>query len=293
MTQPRFGVEGVVYEESDCYDEYYIGFDQMKRVIRTVTMVWLAAASVGMVAQTAKLPASFDVVSVRVNNSGSHAVGIDVEKASFTATNVTLLNLIAEAYGVKSDLVSNAPGWMSSVRFDVQAKVLDADDLDLERFSDKERGPLIQAMLVEKFHLKMHTEVKTLPVYELVVAKSGAKVKAATTVEGEAAPPRDGNYTVHNGALDGHGMTMVSVAAVLTEVVRRKVIDKTGMTGGYDVALKWTPEEDLNNGKDSGGADAAPPIFTAVQEQLGLKLQAGKGPVETFVVDHVERPAEN
>jgi uncharacterized protein (TIGR03435 family) len=262
----------------------------MKRTL--TTMMWLAA-SMGLQAQTAKLPASFDVVSVRVNNSGSHSIGIDVEKNSFTATNVTLLDLIAEAYGIKSDLVSNAPGWMSSLRFDVQAKVLDADDLDLQRFSDKERGPILQAMLAEKFQLKMHPETKTLAVYELVPAKGGVKVKQSAPVEGAAPMPLDGNYTVHNGEIDGHGMTMVSVAATLTDVVRRKVIDKTGLTGGYDVDLKWTPEEALNGGKDSGGSDAAPPIFTAVQEQLGLKLQAGKGPVETLVVDHVEKPAEN
>ena len=260
--------------------------------------LWIAALLLGsqgasMKGQEVKLPA-FDVVSVRVNDKGGQGIGIDVEKNSFTATNVTLMDLMMEAYGVKSELISGGPGWVTSVRYNVQAKVLDGENVDLEKFSDKERGPILQAILVDRFQLKAHVELKTLPVYELTIAKSGAKLKPMAAATDGQALPHDGSYTVHRGELSGHGMSLASVSGVLTQIVRRKVIDKTGLAGNYDLELKWTSEEDLAAGKDNGaGGDAPPTIFTAVQEQLGLRLQSAKGPVETLVVDHVEKPTEN
>ncbi len=254
-------------------------------------MAGMLALAHTLAAQTKKLP-SFDVVSVRVDDTGGRGFGIDVEKNSFTATNVTLMNLIAEAYGMKSDLVSGAPGWADSVRYDVKAKVLDANGVDLESLSDRERGPILQELLVERFHLKVHEETKTLPVYELEQTKSGSKLKPSAVVEGGESMPQDGNYTVGRGRLNGHGMTMASLTYFLTEVVRRKVVDKSGLTGHYDIELLWTPDEDAN--KEAAMPESAPPpVFTAVQEQLGLRLQSGKGPVQTLVIDHVEKPSEN
>jgi uncharacterized protein (TIGR03435 family) len=183
---------------------------------------------------------------------------------------------------------------VDSTRFDFQAKVLDADGVDLEALTDKQLGPILQSMLVDRFKLKTHAETKTLPVYELVVAKGGLKLKATPATAGDGQEmPREGMITVHRGDLSGTGMTMARLSSLLGDAVRRTVIDKTGLTGNYDVALKWTPEGEANVAGDSGATDVPPPIFTAVQEQLGLKLQAGKGPVATLVVDHVEKPSEN
>jgi uncharacterized protein (TIGR03435 family) len=254
-----------------------------------------AGAEAGRAAQAGRprLPSSFDVVSIRVNNSGAHAVMLDAEKNSFTATNVTLMTMLDLAYGMKSDLVLGAPAWADSTRYDIQAKILDADGVDLEAFSDKDLQPILQTMLTERFQLKVHTETKTLPLYELVVAKGGSKLKAspATTADGQELP-HDGNTTVHHGEISGHGVTMARAASLLSDAVRRTVVDKTGLTGGYDFILRWTPDED--SGKDAGApADAPPSIFAAVQEQLGLKLQSGKGPVATLVIDHMEKPSEN
>jgi uncharacterized protein (TIGR03435 family) len=264
------------------------------RTSRAMTIVLLAGASLSLHAQAAKLPSSFDVVSVRVNNSGLRTVMIDAEKNSFTATNVTLMTMLDLAYGMKSDQISGAPGWAESTHFDFQAKLLDADGIDLEALTDKQLEPILQSMLVDRFKLKTHAETKTLPVYELVVAKGGTKLKASplTTAEGQEMP-REGMITVHRGDMSGTGMTMARLSSLLGDAVRRTVIDKTELTGNYDVALRWTPEGEANNAGDSGATDVPPPIFTAVQEQLGLKLQAGKGPVATLVVDHVEKPSEN
>ncbi len=255
----------------------------------------LAVSRVFAQSMSTKLPV-FDVVSVRPNNTASRSISIDVEKNSFTATNVTLMNLTSEAYQVKPDLVSGAPPWMSAVRYDVQAKVLDGEGVDLEAFTDKQRGPMLQAVLADRFQLKLHTEMKTLPLYELVVAKGAVKLKQAATAgaAGADAIPRDGSFTIQRGSLAAHGMPMSSLAAQLSEVVHRKVIDRTGLDGSFDFELKWTPDEDGSGGKEAAApGDAPPPIFTALQEQLGLRLQSGKGPVETLVIDHVEKPSEN
>lgn len=261
---------------------------------RAMAMLLFAGGTLSLHAQAAKLPSSFDVVSVRVNNSGLRTVMINAEKNSFTATNVTLITMLDMAYGMKSDQISGAPGWVDSTHFDIQAKVLDAEGVDLDALTDKELQPILQTLLAERFQLKTHTETKTLPVYELVVAKGGAKLKLtpATAVDGKEMP-REGMITVHRGDLSGSGMTMARLSSLLGDAVRRTVIDRTGMTGGYDIMLRWTPEGDASSAGDSGAADAPPPIFTAVQEQLGLKLQAGRGPVATLVVDHVEKPSEN
>ena len=138
---------------------------------------------------------------------------------------------------------------------------------------------------MERFQLKAHTEIKTLPVYELVVIKDGPKFKqseddthgSGTSIHGD-----------HNGKeLTAHNLSITSLASSLTNEVHRTVIDKTGLAGKYDLGMKWSADD------GTAQADSLPSIFTALPEQLGLKLQAGKGPVETLVVDSVEMPSEN
>ncbi len=265
----------------------------MRRTLLALAAFALTASGARAQTPVARLPV-FDVVSVRLNNTGSRSISIDVEKNSFTATNVTLMNLTSEAYQVKPDMIAGGAAWMNSVRYDVQAKVLDGEGVDLEAFTDKQRGPMLQSVLAERFQLKLHEELKTLPLYELVVAKGGSKLKGAAAPNGADAVPRDGSFTIGRGALSAHAMPMSSLAAQLSEVVHRKVVDKTGLGGSFDFELKWTLEEDANGGKEAAApADAPPPVFTALQEQLGLRLQSGKGPVETLVIDHVEKPSEN
>jgi uncharacterized protein (TIGR03435 family) len=131
--------------------------------------------------------------------------------------------------------------------------------------------------------LKAHTETKILPVYELVVIKGGPKFKQSA---GDSTGSR--GTSIHNRELTAHDIPMRSFASTLEGQVHRTVIDKTGLEGSYDLTLKWSPDD-----ATSTQTDSAPIIFTALQEQLGLKLQAAKGPVETLVVDHAEMPSEN
>jgi uncharacterized protein (TIGR03435 family) len=153
-----------------------------------------------------------------------------------------------------------------------------------------------------------HTEIKQLPVYELVVAKGGSKLKEATPgdtyangIKGPDGVGRGGMMRVGPGQLTAQGVPISSMVNMLSQQLHQTVIDKTGLTGKYDLELNWTTDqgsEPMFKGADSSQHDPAPDssgpsIFTALQEQLGLKLQSAKGPVDRLVIEHVEMPSEN
>ncbi|HEY1744811.1 MAG TPA: TIGR03435 family protein [Granulicella sp.] len=240
----------------------------------------------------------FDVVSIKPNKSGSgNNNSTSFSGESFSATNISVKMLLEDAYDVKQDLISGLPGWASSDRFDIHAKVVEPDLELLKKLTPKQAEGMLQAILVDRFQLKVHTETKTLPVYEMVVVKDGPKFKASAP-EGspEDKSPNDVargamtvQSTVQNTELTGHAIPLASFANMLTDQLHRTVIDKTGLTGQYDLLLKWTSDDTSDASSDS----STPSIFTALQEQLGLKLQSSKGPVDTLVVDRVEMPSEN
>lgn len=158
---------------------------------------------------------------------------------------------------------------------------------------------MLQALLAERFKLKLHSETKVLPMYDLVLAKNGSKLKAAAVPDApadkangpETAKPH-GMMTMGPGMLEGQGLSITAVANQLSYIVHYSVVDKTGLTGAYDLDLKWTPDDAGPLSGDALGG-SGPSFFTALQEQLGLKLQSTKGPVETLTIDHAELPSEN
>jgi uncharacterized protein (TIGR03435 family) len=229
----------------------------------------------------AKLPA-YDVVSIKLNKSGNGSWETHTNNDSYTAMNVSLKDLLEEAYNIRQNLISGVPGPIDGARFDIQAKMVDPDLHALRKFTGKQRLAMLLPFLEERFQLKAHTEIKILSVYELVVTASGPKFK-------QSADSKQGGTSVQNNRLlTAHAIPMVSLAGTLTGQVHRTVVDKTGLTGLYDLGLKWSPDDGSNFQADSG-----PSIFTALQEQLGLKLKSAKDPVETLVVDHVEMPSAN
>ena len=234
---------------------------------------------------SAKLPA-YDVVSIKLNKSGSGSTDIDTNDNRYFAKNVSLKDLLENAYGIKKDLISGVTGPVASARFDVEAKIVDRDPDALKKLTGRQYGEMLLPFLVERFQLKAHTETKILPVYELVVIKDGPKFKQS---EDDTRGSGTSIHGDHNGSeLTAHNLSMAGLASSLTNQVHRTVIDKTGLAGKYDLGMKWS------NDDGAAGADSAvPSIFTALHEQLGLKLQASKGPVETLVVDSVEMPSEN
>jgi uncharacterized protein (TIGR03435 family) len=287
----------------------------MARLIVAVPLSMLAqgsATSTGGTVPTAttdvKVP-TFDVVSIKPNKSASGMVKTMFKPDGYAATNVSLNMLIQAAYGVKEDQISGAPSWADSARYDIDAKVAGPDVPDLQKMKNEDRGVLLQPLLAERFKLAIHHETKVLPIYELVVAKNGPKLKEATPgdtggdgIKGPYGVPRAGMMMMRPGQLTGQGIPMTSLANQLSRPLHRTVIDKTGLTGKYDLTLQWTDDHSdlLFKGPDGSPQRAdpvpdasGPSLFTALQEQLGLKLQSTKGPVETIVIDHVEMPSEN
>jgi uncharacterized protein (TIGR03435 family) len=269
-----------------------------------LAVLCMAIARSGALAQDKAAAASadakapvYDVVAIKPNKSGSGRTSISVNDDGYAAENVSLKHLLSDAYDVKQYLVSGLTGWASSDRFDVNAKIVDMDADALKKLTDKQRRAMLQQLLADRFQLKVHLQTEVLPIYEMVVAKGGAKITAVEPVGADPEADKNkefkgmgrGSMNVHNTVLTAHDVPLSSLAYQLSGSLSRTVVDKTGLAGNYDLSLTWSPDDGSAAASDS----SAPSLFTALQEQLGLRLQPAKGPVETLVVDHVEMPSEN
>jgi uncharacterized protein (TIGR03435 family) len=250
----------------------------------------------------------FEVASVKPDKSG---IGprILLTADGVTATKVTVKFLVKEAYGVEDDEISGAPNWLDSETYDVDAKVSGSDLARLATLDEKQRMRMLQPLLAERFQLKVHREPKKIPVYALVIAKNGPKLHQAKPgdtyadgIKGLDGKPggRAGMMMWGRRRLVAQGIPIASLLPPLTQQLERTVLDKTGLKGTYDITLLWTPEDDqapMTTDAEGSRAPAADSsgasIFTAIQEQLGLKLESQKCQVEGLVIDHVERPSEN
>jgi uncharacterized protein (TIGR03435 family) len=196
---------------------------------------------------------------------------------SFSASNITLSALMQWAYGMPERQILDGPAWLTSTRFDIQAKVdLGGPEKPVRADTDAKRR-MVQALLAERFNMKLHEETRMLPAYDLVVAKGGSKVEIS-----KANGKSIGAGRTH---LTLEGLTMPLIAQELSLVTGRVVVDKTGLTDRYDVKLVWAA--------DDAPDSSAPSLFTAIQEQLGLKLEPAKEPVPVLVIDHVDLPSAN
>jgi uncharacterized protein (TIGR03435 family) len=246
-------------------------------------------------------PLAFEVSTVRQNKSGGPGSSSNMRDGRFTASNTTLKNVLQyQAYGVPESRILGGPPWIGSQRFDIEAKT-DSTTLDRIRTlaHDQRRietRAMFQQLLADRFKLAAHWETRDLPVYALVVQKKGPSLHPAEQPEGHSGTSsNDGRFTAQ-------GLTLTQLADALTQELSRElgrvVIDKTGIPGRYDFALNWTPDTGalaINNGTDASTPqpDTGPSIFTAIQEQLGLKLESSRGPVQVLVIDHAEMPTEN
>jgi len=234
---------------------------------------------------------AFEVVSIKPADPNNRGIGIEMTPGGrFTASGITLQILLQQAYGIRNFQIVNAPGWSGSDRYVISAKAEDGT----RQPTQKDIQQMMRGVLADRFGLTFHRETKDGSVYFLVLAKGGPKLK-----ETEAAGRDQQQQRLGRGQINVQGGTMDALCNQLGNQLGRPVLDKTGLTGQYDFKLEWTP--------DAGGqvairgtADEEPPadpsgptIFTALQEQLGLKLDSGKGPVEYFVIDKVEKPTEN
>jgi uncharacterized protein (TIGR03435 family) len=250
-------------------------------------------------------PLTYDVVSVKQNKSGPGMMRIMNVPERYSTTNVGLKQLIQNAYGLKMpDMISGLPGWADSAAFDIEAK-MDAETIAALKAMPKEQADdqkrqMMQAMLADRFKLKVHLETKELQIYSLVIAKGGFKLKDADPndtysngIKGFDGVSHPGMMTMSRGKLTAQAIPMSSLANNLTMQVHRLVVDNTGLKGKYDLTLQWTPDDLSGGHEDAAATESGPTIYTALQEQLGLRLDSTKGPVDGVVVDHVEMPSEN
>lgn len=267
----------------------------MKKLWVSTTCLAFAFALSSAHAQTSGTPAAavsdaklpeYDAVAIKPNNSGSGSSRISSQLDIYNATNVSLKMLLKDSYQVQDDMIEGIPKSMESARFDIQSKVVDPDLDVLKKLDPDQRREMRRAILVDRFQLKVHTEVKTLSVYEMSVMKDGPKFKSSSG--GGSGSSTNTHNVPHGMELKARNITMASFASMLFSEVHRTVADKTALTGRYDLDMTWSPDD-----RSTPDPDAGPSIFTALQEQLGLKLRPAKGPVEILVVDHVEMPSAN
>ena len=246
---------------------------------------------------------SFEVASIKPSDPGGQNTFVNITPGgSFRASNINLKFLVRFAYQVEDFQILGSPPWMNAERYDIEAKSSDLAGVDIRKMSDAQREEFqnririkAQSLLAERFKLAIHSESREMPVYELIVAKSGPKLTAAAADDGKG--PR--GMRMRRGQFEGMGATLSMLAQALSDATGRKVIDKTGITGNHDFKLEWTPEPGQMAPPPGGGNEPPPPdpsgpsIFTAIEEQLGLKLRAAKGPVEVLVIDHAEKPSAN
>ncbi|MGA9625865.1 MAG: TIGR03435 family protein [Bryobacteraceae bacterium] len=300
---------------------------QLLRVLQVLVLFTLVAARVQ--AQSTPQRAAFEVASIKLNkNCGAGAVLPRISPGGITLPCLSVRILIRLAYSAfnGADLnarlmqVLNGPGWIDTDRYDISAK-------PEAKASAAEMAPMLQTLLEDRFNLKVHKEPRDTPVYELTVAEQNPKLRPSkdgdcipidlTNLSGARPKPGDPAPNYCGGgrmrmsgdvmSADWVGITMAELAGrMLPAYVDRPVVDRTGLTGRFNVHLEFVPPRPVGpiflNGQEmpapAPGAEApaepsGPSIFTALQKQLGLRLSPGKDPLDVIVVDRVERPSEN
>ena len=256
---------------------------------------------------------SFEVASVKPSGV-TFGMSVGNSPGRFYVNGATLNYLITKAYDLQEYQLSGGPKWMDSSHFNVEGKYKGVGAVRFDQVMI-----MLQSLIVERFKLKFHRETREMLVYRMIVAKGGHKLQQSKDENGNplvtlpdsisaktwgpGLPIIPGTAYSSDGELGAGGTSLAKLARILTQTLKRKVIDETGIGGLYDVRLKWTSSKSQSNplnisssdnpGLSATGELGSTSIFTAIQEQLGLKLESDKGPVEFFVIDSVEKPSEN
>jgi uncharacterized protein (TIGR03435 family) len=296
----------------------------MVRSVLAVTFVMVPSIHPGVRAQTGLFPSetsTFEVASIKPNASADNGVFFTYQGGRLSAKNVTLRVLIRHSYGVHDSQIMGGPKWMNSDRFDVLAKgeIGQSPAFPLGQVGAPSRLQLmVQALLADRFKLIVHKEDKELTVYALVVARGDGRLGAGlrhsdvdcAALAAEArrtSPPAQTTPAQAQanpcglsrgiGSISMVGRPLAQLLNSLSSILGRPVVDRTGLTGTFDINLTWTPEQMAPAFSVTGEPTAAPAdgpsIFTAIREQLGLKLVSQKGAADVLVVDRAEHPVEN
>lgn len=279
--------------------------------LATATQGWARLQTQNATAATPEF--KFDVASIKPTKLGPQdGWGFHYLNDGILAKNVSFLMLIQDAYGIyEHDRILGIPNWLNSERYNVEAK-LDSNTADeLQKLTKEQRKlawqHMLQALLADRIKLTVHSETRELPLFSLVIARSGLKLQESKP---NPADPNATNHPVFGGTVRSEGtirtgkwIASSDLASWLSGEMGRTVLDKTGLTGRYEFSLQYTREQDQLQSppaetteglSGSTRSDSTfPPLLTAIQQQLGLKLESAKGPVEIIVIDHVERPSGN
>jgi len=267
----------------------------MRKGLNCGAVLFLAAGV--LCAQPAARPRfdEFEVASIKPADPDATGRYIRMESAhGFHAKNHAVRTLVAAAYNLSPRAISGGPAWVDSEHYDIVAKT----PYDLRPNLDEQMA-MLRRLLADRFKLTFHREEKEMSIFALTVAKGGPKLKDSTvTADSFPAGPPPLIFVVAPPAvrLPGRYASMAELASVMQRAaLDHPVVDETGLTGRYDFDLEWAPDETEFGGMLGKGSDDStkPNLSTALQQQLGLKLEATRGPVQVLVIDHVERPAEN
>lgn len=260
------------------------------------------ACSLQVHAQSAAAPPpSFDVASIKKSTFGEPPWGPGFKPGRFIERSQTINLAIAVAYSVYPLRIYGAPGWVNSEKYDIEAKESEATAEELAKLPPaqamEKQSPMLQSLLAERFGLKVSHQSKELPVFALVVAKGGPKFQEAKPDYKDPDSWGLSQFTLRNSP-------MSTLVTIMSNQMHQMVIDETGLKGNYDLTVQWRKDQTMSGmPREPRGGDSAtdptpldssgPSFSTALEEQLGLKLESTKAPVDVIVIDHIERPTEN
>jgi len=251
--------------------------------------------SLSVLGQVSASSPVFEVASVKPADPAARGSRTNANQGRLTMDNVTLKQCILMAYHIQGHQLSGGPPWFDTARYDISAK-MDASAEQLVGPAARTRmETMLQNLLADRFKLVVHRESKQVAGSALMVAKNGPKLKRVQDDDQTSTSAGRGKVTARR-------ISMLEFATLLSRLLDRPVRDMTGLAGVFELTLEWTPDDNQGNLIASGNAKpgtlaenrlVGPTIFTALQEQLGLKLESQKGPVEFVVVDHAEKPSSN
>jgi uncharacterized protein (TIGR03435 family) len=271
---------------------------------------WVASVATAMTLSVALTAAqgdiSFEVASIKRNLSGDPRIGLDISRGQLRATNAPMLMVMRQAFEVMDSQIIDAPGWVSEDRYDILAKAPEG------LMTAAAMRPLMRTLLAERFKLVIRRENREMPVYALVRFRSdgtfgptfrpnaldcAAGARPAPAGDASKPPGPDDwlecSVSIGPGALNLGGYRMAEVTRILSSLVSRPVIDETEVTTPVQLRLKYVPDSGVSPDPVDAVSDDRPTLFTALQEQTGLKLEPRRSPVEVLVIERIERPTEN
>lgn len=239
----------------------------------------IIAAALAASTATAQSPrTAFDAVSIKRNRTGAAASDTNTTPGRLSLVNVTMMSVMLRAFRVQAAQIVGGPDWLLNERYDIVAVTGDGTAL-----TDEARQMYLQALLADRCQLTFHRDIREIRVYSLVPSKNGAKLASGTGADAYSMriqPAEDGRLRLRS--TKGN---MPRFAEILTAQVGDLVTDRTGLSGEYDFTLEWVP--------DVNATGAGPSLFTALDEQLGLKLESARTAVQAVAIDRIERPTEN